>query len=231
MENPTLLHKLKRHYRQLTSSIIDARAATELSRWGLPYLPWSGSALRPSAVATIVNDIMVNQRHNAVEFGSGISTIYIARALRDNGGTLISFDDDADWAAIVTDLLGRTGLSDVAQVIHAPLGGCVHSHNGLQWYDETIVRRSLQSRRIDLMLADGPKAYEKGKELARYPAYPVTKDLMNDRSVCILDDIDRPGETDILSQWSDLAGPGHSTHNTRFGIGMLCRGAAFTTEL
>lgn len=226
-----MLSKLKRAYGSVTGAIVDARAATELSRLDLPYLPWSAAAMRPSAVATIVNDVIANRRRSVVEFGAGISTLYIARSIRANGGQIVSFDDDPEWTDIVNKLLVEAGLSDVGRVIYAPLGSCEYVLGGLSWYDRDTVARVTAGLTFDLMLADGPKAYETGKGLARYPAYLVVRDQMAKSSVCILDDIDRPGEREILQRWKSLAGEDTETRLTKFGIGMMYKGRAFTSEL
>lgn len=226
-----MLATLKRAYRNLTGGTFDARAATELSRLGLPYLPWSNSAMRPAAVATIVNDVIVNGRRSAVEFGAGISTLYIARTIHANGGRILSFDDDADWAALVNRLLAEAGLAEAGRVVHAPLGPCAEALDGLTWYDRATVAREIEGQGFDLMLADGPKAYQPGRERARYPAFPAVRAQMAARSVCILDDIDRPGEAEILRRWHEMAGEGVDLRRSRFGIGMLLRGPAFTAEL
>jgi predicted O-methyltransferase YrrM len=222
---------LRKTYRAVLGEITDARAATELSRLSLPYAPWSASAMRPSAVATIVNDVIANRRRSAVEFGAGISTLFIARTIAANGGRIVSFDDDPDWTDIVNELLAEAGLADVGRVIHAPLGYCGHSLEGLLWYDSDTVARVIEGHSFDLMLADGPKAYEAGKGLARYPAYPVVRELMAERSVCILDDIERPGEREVIQRWESLAGENSYMRRTSFGIGMLYKGPAFTVAL
>ena len=226
-----MLSELKRAYHTVTAGIVDARAATELSRLDLPYLPWSKSAMRPSAVATIVNDVIVNGRCSAVEFGAGISTLYIARTIGANGGRIVSFDDDPDWTDIVNRLLAESGFGDVARVVHAPLGRCEHALGGISWYDCDTVARETAGQTFDLMLVDGPKAFQTGRELARYPAYPVIQERMAKRSVCILDDIERRGEREILERWKAYAGEGTEVRRTKFGIGMLYKGRSFTSAL
>src|SRR5690606_36365313 len=51
---------------------------------GYPYLPFSGSSLRPFCLNHILNDIVINNRKHIIEFGSGISTILIGRLIKKN---------------------------------------------------------------------------------------------------------------------------------------------------
>ncbi|HST38530.1 MAG TPA: hypothetical protein VLK58_03435 [Conexibacter sp.] len=49
------------------------------------YLPWSSGAMRPSALVTICNEIVLGGRRRIVELGSGTSTLLLARLLREQG--------------------------------------------------------------------------------------------------------------------------------------------------
>jgi predicted O-methyltransferase YrrM len=153
----------------------------------------------------ILNEIIVNERRNVVEFGSGISTLYIARILSEQGGRLITIEDNAEWAALVERMLEREGLRDVVTLVRAPLKPCSFSVNGLEWYNEKAVEDALGDVKIDMVLVDGPPAYEKGKELSRYPAFRAVVPHLNERCAIILDDIDRPGERQALARWQAQA--------------------------
>jgi predicted O-methyltransferase YrrM len=54
-----------------------------------PELPWSEWAMRPSAIALLVEE-MVRGRRAVVELGSGVSTIVLARAAHELGARLVS---------------------------------------------------------------------------------------------------------------------------------------------
>jgi hypothetical protein len=97
-------------------------AAQYLAPLSGPYLPWSRAALAPSAIATILNDIIINNRQVIVEFGGGISTIYIARLLaKHNSGKLITVEHDLDWLKILQDMLDAEKISERVSLVHAPL--------------------------------------------------------------------------------------------------------------
>jgi hypothetical protein len=46
------------------------------------YLPFTQFSLSPYALATVMNDVVVNRRQRILEFGTGISTILTARLIR-----------------------------------------------------------------------------------------------------------------------------------------------------
>ncbi|MCW3064342.1 MAG: Methyltransferase domain, partial [Solirubrobacterales bacterium] len=54
---------------------------------------------------------------------------------------------------------------------------------------------------IDLLLVDGPPAFEPEIALSRYPALPVLAERLAPDATVVLDDIDRPGELAILETW------------------------------
>src|ERR687892_2657737 len=83
-----------------------------------PALPWSDWAMRPSAIALLVEE-MKRGRGSVVELGSGVSTIVLARAARELGAQLVSIDHDPGWADEIRALLRRERLD--VEVIEAPL--------------------------------------------------------------------------------------------------------------
>jgi len=103
------------------------------------------------------------------------------------------------WADRVRGHLSAAGLAEVARVELAPLGPHPLALDGLRWY----ARRALRSlpQHIDLLLIDGPPAFEPHLKLSRYPALPALADRLTPDATVILDDIDRPGELDILEAW------------------------------
>lgn len=195
---------LKKRYWNLHRAILNSRASVELSRLNLKFIPWTSMAIQPASMMNILNEIFVNQRNIVIEFGCGVSTLYIARALSETGGRLISIENDSEWTALVRQMLAREGLEEIATLVNAPLKQCSLAIGGLQWYDEETVRKALGGIKADMVLVDGPPAREPGKGLARYPALPAVLPYLANRCVVLLDDIDRPGEQDVLARWRAL---------------------------
>lgn len=168
------------------------------------HIPWTKSSIRPAALAVVVNDIVLNRRRTVVEFGAGVSTEILARLIRQRGGRLVSFEDNADWIAILRQRLADAGDADAVKLVHAPLApGALRGHDK-DWYDASVVTDSLKDLEagVDLVLVDGPAAHLASLSLARYPDYPVIRPNLGETAAIYLDDINRPGERAVLRQWA-----------------------------
>ena len=90
-------------------------------------------------------------------------------------------------------------------VIDAPLTARADDADGLPWYDEAALAdgldRALGAETIELLVVDGPPAYAAGHGLGRYPAFPVLRPRLAPGATVVLDDIERPGEQDVLRRW------------------------------
>lgn len=219
----------------------DLLAMEQLKPLHVTYLPWTPSALRPSAIAVILNDIIINQRRSVVEFGAGISTIFIARTLSNCPGHLFSVEHDSEWLSIVRLALEREGLSDKVTLIHAPLvdsqwlvdsqcnigsvskGERGSSNVGVQnakcdWYDRRVLDENLPDSGIDLVIVDGPPAHRRRMRFARYPALPYVMPRLSSQRTLILDDAHRPGEHAIIEDWQARFNVKFSVLKTRGNI-------------
>ncbi len=184
------------------------------------YIPWTKAALSPSVVVTILNDIMINQRSIIVECGGGISTIYIARLLTQrNAGHLYTIEEDNSWANYLENLLSEEGLTRYVTILQTPITEirCAMPNRG-EWYDETIIRKEIGNKTIDLLIVDGP-AVKKDQPLIRYLALPFFYKNLSKRFCIILDDIHRSGESYILKEWEkkfDIPFKNHITYAIGF---------------
>ena len=187
----------------------DADARHALGALGGPYLPWGAGSMRPSGLVMVCNDIVLNDRRRVVELGSGISTVLLSRLcaqLAPAGGfALVSVEHDERWANWVTRQLWReTGEHD-SVVVRAPLGFHPRADGQVGWYDGAALAAGLDaafgSALIDLLVVDGPPAFEAGMGTARVPALPVLWDRLAPGATVVLDDIERPGEQEVLRRW------------------------------
>jgi predicted O-methyltransferase YrrM len=195
-----------------------------------PFIPFTGASLRPFCLAHIINDIVINERRHIVEFGSGISTVVIGRLIKLNKLTcaLVSIEHNQAWVEVLNRLLAREDLHHCVKVIWAPLATSNLVLDANAWYDTEVLERSLSSAVFDMVLVDGPPAWETGKGKSRYPALPFIYDRLSERCSVYLDDADRPGERDVLARW-------HERFPLRFTLtgntlAFACRGEAFYTE-
>jgi predicted O-methyltransferase YrrM len=168
------------------------------------FLPWTRSALRPSTILVLLQEIELHQHSCIVELGSGISTLYISLLLQGTNRRLISVDNDSDWQAVVRKQAASLGLSlDGVSFIHAPLAPYSDQRHSGNWYDCQAIKTGLGDSRIDCLLVDGPQAKADRNPRARYPALPALRSCMRENFVVFLDDCNRPGEQAIAKDWSN----------------------------
>ncbi|WP_213451330.1 class I SAM-dependent methyltransferase [Rhizomonospora bruguierae] len=194
------------------------------------YVPWSISAMRPSGIVAILNEITVNRRRTVVELGGGVSTLYIARLLQRRGGHVWTVEHDEGWADLLTEELANEALDRTVTVIRAPLapvGGGWPGEDGA-WYAQDCLGPALAGCRVDLLVVDGPPAYQAGRGHARYPAARFFAPLFADDYTVVLDDIDRPGEQEIMERWAAELGVTFECRLVDGGIAIGRRKAAFS---
>jgi predicted O-methyltransferase YrrM len=166
------------------------------------YLPWQEAALRPAALAVICDEIVLADRREVVELGAGISTVLLARLLREREGRITSVEHDPAFAAFVRGQLAREGLTDVARLVEAPLERHPLALDDAPWYAEAAIAEL--PTEIDLLLVDGPPGYDEGMERSRYPALPALEPRLAPAAIVVIDDATRPGEREILERWAGL---------------------------
>lgn len=161
--------------------------------------PWmTGWAATPEFAATLYDIVRDRRPRTVIELGSGASTIILAAALEQNGGgRLVSVDQDADYAAQTRAALERHGLSQAAQVVHAPLTETRLDGEIWMWYD---VRNIPSDETIDLLIVDGP--HRELQKMSRYPALPLLIDRLSPDAVVILDDAGRKDERRAVQRWA-----------------------------
>jgi predicted O-methyltransferase YrrM len=169
------------------------------------YVAFSGWAVRPFCLALILNDIVANQRKSIVEFGAGITTIFMARLMKQNGlsAKVISVEHNLEWINIIKDVLKKDATEQYVEFIHAELSVCEKSPYNLSWYNEEAIFNQIKNKRFDLVIIDGPPVYN---EYERYPALPFIFDYLGPNYSVYLDDVDRTGEKQILAKWEELKG-------------------------
>jgi predicted O-methyltransferase YrrM len=181
----------------------DPRHTEDLHAWhvlrpllaGANYLPWSTGAMRPAGLVLVCNEIVLRNRTRIVECGSGVSTVVLARLLRQraSGATIVALEHDAHWAALVTDMLRRESLLNLARVVQAPLA------DDPPWYGRGAMAEMPDD--VDLLVVDGPPAQAPGHGTRRAPALAAFEPRLTETATVILDDANRPGEQQVLTGW------------------------------
>lgn len=166
------------------------------------YFPITASSLRFNTLQTVLNDIIINNRKCYIEFGSGISTLVVAKFAMINHPKLkiFSVEHDKNWIEIMESFLKSENLTNVT-IIHAPLIPSPLSLNHLSWYDTETLDVFCKNNTFDIVLIDGPLAHKKENMLSRYPAIPYLNKKLNMNYSIFLDDANREGEKQILKLW------------------------------
>jgi predicted O-methyltransferase YrrM len=187
----------------------DLAAMAVLAPLSRSYVPWSEWAMRPAGLVEVLNHVALHRPAVAVECGSGVSTIYLARLFAELGrGRTVAIEHDGAWAAWLRERLADEGLGAHAEVVHAPLGP-----DG--WYDEGRVLDAVGGAAIELLLVDGPPAAPGfGPPTSREPALGFFLAALAPGALVVLDDAGRSGEQEVLRRWDEryglrfAAGPG-----------------------
>lgn len=184
----------------------DILAMQYLSTLSKTYFPWTTFSMRPSGIVKVINEIITHKRSQVIECGSGISTFYIASILREKGGHIYTVEHSQEWADTLRKFLQEHGLSEFVSIITVSLSKSRLALGNLPWYDENTLLEAFSGLNFDLLLVDGPPAFDKSRMYARYPAVPYFKDFLMDDFTIILDDINRRGEKEILAMWENYLG-------------------------
>jgi hypothetical protein len=197
----------------------DLRALQVLAPLAGAYVPWGPFAMRPSALVTVLDEILVARRRRIVELGGGVSTLYIGRLLRRAGGHLHTLEHDKDWVGLLEQQLDAEGLGDVVTVVHAPLARTWYGWTpDSPWYAEDEARRATEGGPVDLLVVDGPPAWRADLRHARYPALPFFAESLAPFATVVLDDIHRRGEHDVVRRWEQELGLRFERRYTDGGI-------------
>ena len=164
-------------------------------------IAYTSSSMRMSSLHLIVNDIIVNDKSSIIEFGSGISTLAIASLLSKNGkGKCTTIEGSTEWANIISGILEMNQLQSYVNIIVAPIvpyQGKIFS----SWYEEHEINKKIENKRFDLVIIDGPEAYQEASKYNRYKALPFIMPYLTDKFSVFLDDANRIGEKSIIEKW------------------------------
>jgi len=183
----------------------DLESLHHLPELDLSYIPWTEAALQPAGVRALLNEVIIHGRQSILEFGSGISTLYLADHFDGQGeGQIISIEEDEKWAAIVEDYLDELNLSkERFQILRAPLKPFDGSERPAFWYDTEFLRSELRQKTFDIVFVDGPVSWREENEYARSPALPFAKDYLQEESVIFLDDAGWGDQKEIFQRWGN----------------------------
>jgi predicted O-methyltransferase YrrM len=134
-----------------------------------------------------------------LECGSGLSTVIMAYALKSNGrGRLVSLEHLQEYVDRTNSLLSEHGLSEWAEVRHAPIEDVKIDTELWPWY----ALNAVPDGPIDVLLVDGPPGTL--GPMSRFPAVPLLRRQLSNRALILLDDYARADEHDVADRWLEL---------------------------
>lgn len=172
------------------------------------FFPLTSWSVSPKEILHICNDIVINDRKNIIEFGSGFSTICIAQLLKisHKKSIFLSIENDANWAVELSKILNRMDLQDYVKIVVAPIADIAQEfakEGQKKWYDTQVLSNELSTiDKIDLVIVDGP--YGGTTPYARYSAIPFLKNKMAINYNIFLDDSARNDEKQIVLDWKQI---------------------------
>ena len=166
----------------------------EIAGASLPLGPFSGWALFPDTLLTVLRDVRTRVNPRVIEFGSGESTIAIAAGLKAaKSGLLTTIEHDSDFADRVLKRLRQCNLADCVDLKVVPLRAYDPrwGFSGFTSYDLA----GLDSD-FDVAIIDGPIVSKFGAATRSIPLEWCAARLAGER-VIYLDDALRAGEQSI----------------------------------
>lgn len=183
------------HYREL-EAYLSLYASLKITHPLPPMRLWR---ISPDFATQIVMLVRKQQPRLVVEIGSGVSTIITSYCLKEQGGgRVISFEHEAEFAKVSADDVASHGLSEWAEVRHAPLTEITIKGEARRWYDLSKFD-DLGAGQIDLLTVDGPP--EGTGDLARYPALPALYEKLKPGALILIDDYMREPEFAMVGRW------------------------------
>jgi hypothetical protein len=158
----------------------------------------TGWTMAPDLLRYLVEFIRQQRPERIVEIGSGLSSCWIALALKafDVPGHLISLEHLPDYHQQTCAQLDVYGVRHLAEVRLAPLIETTVEEQVWQWYSSSAWQ---DLDRCDLLIVDGPPG--RTAPLARYPAVPLLESALSSAATVVLDDYNRPDEREIVARW------------------------------
>lgn len=187
--------------REIANNFHQVEATIQLeSLYGFTHaLPPSRSwAASPDLVLEVVTLITTRKPQLIVELGSGLSTLWIARMLKENGGgKFVSIDHDPHFAAQTRKRLEAQGLSEFVDLRVGELESQTWDEGLQNWYPHSLVA---DLKTIDFLLVDGPPRNDSGTY--RWPAMWELEVRMSEHATVVLDDVIRDEESELAKAWA-----------------------------
>lgn len=158
----------------------------------IPYNAWS---ISPQGMMVIVNHILINDVKTIVEFGTGISTVFLHNLSVKNNLNLkiISVDHDAKWQSIIRDRYRATAVEYICAPLTTKMSFGKHA---ISWYDLEALK-AIDKKNTDFVIVDAPIGT--GSVYERAGAFEFFKEELGNRNFsCYLDDTNEAHFAEII---------------------------------
>lgn len=180
---------------------------------------WSSS---PDVLLKLYEYVRYCKVNKIVELGSGVSTIVLAAAIRDNGGgKLYSFEHNIEYLENTRNELEKNELSHFVDLRLAKTNvidddEMKYSDAIQEWYD---LSKFSDLKDIDLLWVDGPP--QALCTHSRFPALPVLNEKMSSNGQIWMDDTIRKEEREICEKWAKMFSLSLVYSKLEKGLGVL----------
>ncbi|MBI4645379.1 MAG: class I SAM-dependent methyltransferase [Bacteroidia bacterium] len=145
----------------------------------------------------LIKNILSQSNGDVIDIGSGITTILSGYALKKRGnGKVISLEHDTEYFKKTKLLIEEHKLDEIIELYHCPL--IEYDINGEKWlwYD---IQNIKFSNNIGIIIVDGPPGSI--QNMARFPAIPILKKYIGEKTIILLDDGGREDEKKVAETW------------------------------
>ena len=179
---------------QIAATRFSHQIAPLFTNWA--YLPLTDWAAGPEFICHISNEICINNRRSIVEFGSGVTTIMLARLAKTNSIDLkiTTIDQSQEWQGIVKQIAVHDGVDQYINFVHNPIKHGIYGNIA-----EIQQRIFIKEDRFDCVIVDGPAS---GHEFTRLESLPIVRDYLCNSFVIFLHDTDRNEEKLLAADWA-----------------------------
>lgn len=158
----------------------------------IPYNAWS---ISPQGMMVIINHILVNDVKTIVEFGTGISTIFLNNLSIKNNLDLkiISVDHDAAWQKKIKEKYNATNVEYITCALNSKMK---FKNEEYTWYDISNLQK-IEKQKVDFVIIDAPIGNNSLWE--RAGAFEFFKQELNrSKFSCFLDDTNQTKLKEIM---------------------------------
>jgi predicted O-methyltransferase YrrM len=177
--------------------------------------------MKTYGLAFLRNEMVLNKRYSIIEFGSGLSTLFMALVVKRFSlpTKIITIESETAWVDRIEKKIYEMDLSSIITVVPATIIPMPSLGKENNWYDLNHLPSSiLNSSPFDMVVIDGPPAYNENISLSRFMALPFIKNLLCDKYSIFLDDADRKGEKTVMSMWKQQFGFDFKTYNNEIAL-------------